>query len=270
MNERISALLAKRWVLPTITGVVGAGVGAFVGYKFTKAQYDDIEAKIEEIEKVNDQLEFDFSEVASLQRDLEVATRRLSVLERHPSYSHEHQIPMTPDEVDVLQEKRTTQRSKPVRVDLSPLDEVEEKGKAVVSNIFGKRDDNAGDEWDYKTEIESRDKRKPYIIHVDEYVADEMGWGSQSTITWYEADQVLCDSHDTPIYNHNEVVGELRFGHGSNDANVVYIRNEELQHEFEVLRDEGSYEEIVLGETMEREVQKQELKHSHQMRFRDD
>lgn len=136
-----------------------------------------------------------------------------------------------------------------------------------VHNIFG----NGADEWDYKTEIEHRDKTKPYIIHVDEYMGDEMGWDSQSTLTWYEKDQILTDSQDHPIHNPSVVVGlPLRFGHGSNDPNVVYVRNEQLQAEYEILRDSGSYQEIVLGEEMEAAAEAEELRHSHQMRFRGD
>jgi len=78
----------------------------------------------------------------------------------------------------------------------------------------------------------------------------------------------LCDSHDKPIYNHSEVVGELLFGHGSNDPNVVYIRNPKLEAEYEILRDEGSYEEIVLGEQIEHEAEEGDLRHSAVLRMR--
>jgi hypothetical protein len=56
----------------------------------------------------------------------------------------------------------------------------------------------------------------------------------------------------------------LVFGHGSGDPNVVYIRNEKLQAEYEVLRDPGSYEIEVLGGHVEREMQEVDLKHSRQ------
>jgi len=133
-------------------------------------------------------------------------------------------------------------------------------------NVF----DSAGDEWDYKEELESRRDDRPYIIHVDEFVNDESGWDSQSTLTWYEKDQILTDSHDTPIYDPVSTVGELRFGHGSQDPNIVYIRNTRLQAEYEVLRDEGSYQEIVLGEKIEEQGRSSDLKHSQHRRFRDD
>lgn len=264
MKERIQEIIAKRWVLPAVSGVAGLGVGFAVGYMRTRSQYDRIEEKMDEINKKSDQLEFDFvytDREDQLLNTISELRRKISSMEKHPSIqeasmNENHQVDM--DVTEPLVEKRLA----PMRsVRLVPRDP--EDALPVAKNVF----DNAGDEWDYKVELEARDKTRPYIIHVDEFVADEMGWGSQSTLTWYEGDQVLCDEQDKPIYNHSETVGELRFGHGSNDANVVYIRNEKLQSEFEVLRDTDSYENVVLGKQMER----MDLKHSQSLRkFRDD
>lgn len=143
----------------------------------------------------------------------------------------------------------------------------EEGSELIRRNIF----DDANDNWDYELERSSRTKENPYVIHADEFNADEFGWSSQTTLTWYEGDQILTDSNDVPIYNPHTVVGELRWGHGSGDPNVVYIRNERLQAEYEVLRDEGSYEIIVLGGIIEEEYDKTDLKHSkHPLKFRED
>lgn len=141
--------------------------------------------------------------------------------------------------------------------------------KGVERNIF----DETNDVWDYELERQIRTKETPYIIHADEFQADEMGWDSQTALTWYEGDQILTDTHDVPIYNPHTVIGEPRFGHGSGDSNVVYIRNERLQAEYEVIRDPGSYEEIVLGgsDTIEEEYIQVDLKHSRSpSKFRGD
>ena len=53
----------------------------------------------------------------------------------------------------------------------------------------------------------------------------------------------------------DDAVGEMnlhRFGHGSGDNNVVYIRNDRLENDFIVLRSQGEYAKEVLG-----------LRHSH-------
>lgn len=128
--------------------------------------------------------------------------------------------------------------------------------KHVAHNIF---DDN--DHWDYEAERSNRKAGEPYVIHVDEYMNDEMNYENQSTLTWYEKDQILTDSHDKPIYNATETVGELKFGHGSGDPNVVFVRNERTKAEYEILRDPGSYTETVMGEEIESEYESADLTH---------
>jgi hypothetical protein len=106
------------------------------------------------------------------------------------------------------------------------------------------------DEWDYEAEQSSRTPHEPYIIHSDEFHSGESGL-RQTTLTYYAGDDVLCDEAETPIYNAGEVVGELRFGHGSKDANVVYVRNEKLGGEYEIVRDEGHFAIEVLGQSFD-------------------
>lgn len=101
-------------------------------------------------------------------------------------------------------------------------------------------------DWDYEKELKTRGRERPYIIHKDEFYNQEKGYG-QSTITYYEGDDVLVDEHEVPIYNPKDVVGELIFGKGSGDPNVVHVRNDHLEAEYEVLRDTGFYAVEVLG-----------------------
>lgn len=250
MKQQIIRIVNQKWFLPGAAAVGGTIFGYTLGYMRTKSQYDEIEAKLDQLQQRQDELD-QTALTAQIKARADAFAKIAKGVEVDQSYL-EH-----PSRGDDLQEKRTANR-RPERTMTS---------EAVVTNIFPTND---GDEWDYKTEIESRDKTRPYVIHIDEYVNDEMGWDNQSTLTWYEKDSILCDSRDRPIYNHTEVVGDLRFGHGSNDANVVYIRNDTLQAEYEILRDEGSYEEIVLGDQLEHQAEEQELKHSNQRRFRDD
>jgi hypothetical protein len=59
----------------------------------------------------------------------------------------------------------------------------------------------------------------------------------------------MVDGDDTPVPHADMVVGQgnLRWGHGSEDENLVYIRNERLEMEIEITRVPRSYEEEVLG-----------------------
>lgn len=106
---------------------------------------------------------------------------------------------------------------------------------------------DANEGWDYDTERSKRTAGKPYVIHRDEQ--EEMPGLSQSTFTYYEGDDVLCDERDRVVDARDEILGDFveKFGHGSGDPNVVYVRNEELGVEIEVCRSPNSYAEEVHG-----------------------
>jgi hypothetical protein len=106
------------------------------------------------------------------------------------------------------------------------------------------------DEWDEHKERASRSPLKPYVVHVDERDA-EAAYESV-TYTYYEADDVLCNERDEVIAGpeRDNLVGEMnldKFGHGSNDANIVYIRNDSLEMDMEIVRSPNSYAEEVHG-----------------------
>ena len=99
--------------------------------------------------------------------------------------------------------------------------------------------------WSYATEVKSRTPDVPYIIHIDEFKQNEPEH-EQYTYTYYEMDDALVGDHDQVIEDMDAVIGlgNLgRWGHGSGDPHIVYIRNEELTMDLEVIRDRGSYAE---------------------------
>jgi hypothetical protein len=105
------------------------------------------------------------------------------------------------------------------------------------------------DGWDYPFELSKRTTERPYVIHQDEYSLNETGF-NQAAITYYAQDGVVADEDDSRLDNVNEAVGLenlTRFGHGTDDANVVFVRNPRLQLEFEICRLDKSYEQEVEG-----------------------
>lgn len=94
-----------------------------------------------------------------------------------------------------------------------------------------------------------RSDEEPYIISVEEYMQSENGY-RQFTLTYFEGDDTLVDEHEKPVDETAKYVGDnnlKRFGHRSRDRNVLYIRNEKAELEFEVIRSQRSYTEDVLG-----------------------
>lgn len=117
-------------------------------------------------------------------------------------------------------------------------------------------------DWDYEEEKQTRDSLSPYVIHRDEFFSNEMDF-AQHTWTYYEGDDVMIDEEDVVVYNHNQKVGDdLKWGHGSGDPNTVYIRNEKMRMEMEVLREEGLYSIEVMGLEPDR-GEDQDVKHSN-------
>lgn len=138
----------------------------------------------------------------------------------------------------------------PVETEEELIEDVEEKEepRVVVQNIFV-NDKPLDDNFDYEKEIALRDESYPYVISEEEFLQGEKDY-SQNKMTYFEADDILIDEDDSMIPDSDPIVGDTnlsRFGHGSNDKNVVYIRNEKLEIDIEVVRDEGSYVKGVLG-----------------------
>jgi len=92
------------------------------------------------------------------------------------------------------------------------------------------------------------DPRKPFVLSKAEF--DEEEDRSQITLTYWESDNVLVDESDDMVEDADGLVGTVnlsRFGHGSGDKNVVYVRNPRLSVDFEILRSNGDYKQDVLG-----------------------
>jgi hypothetical protein len=139
-------------------------------------------------------------------------------------------------------------------------DEEEEKRPSVAEvietpepesqRIFEKDEPQPTEGWDYSSERARRSPLRPYVIHVDE--KDQNPAYDQITITYYEADDVVCDEADDVIAvpERENLFGEAnleKFGHGSGDSEKVYIRNDRMETVIELVRSPNSYAEEVHG-----------------------
>lgn len=117
----------------------------------------------------------------------------------------------------------------------------------TVRTEEAEKDKNEG--WSYPYELSTRRANVPFIIHQDEYFGNETEYG-QTTYTYYAGDDILTDTDETVLHNRENLIGPdalRRFGHGSDDYNVVYVRNPHLELEIEICRLPGSYEVDVQG-----------------------
>lgn len=94
------------------------------------------------------------------------------------------------------------------------------------------------------------DRGEIYVISVQENADHEAGY-ENVTWTYYAKDGVVTDDAEDPIEDVENFLGEdfqHKFGEESGDENVVYIRNEVVMIDYEIVRDPSSYVEKVLGE----------------------
>jgi hypothetical protein len=247
--------LKKEWVIPSVVGVVSFGAGVTAGYflRMYKASREIEEIVEEDSEDLNTQLHFEFEEYTSvlgrMTQEIALVVREFkeegrSFLDRHAESMHRS-----------MASHPAYQETEDGEITFVPL--VEEP-VTIHDTIFS---DNGDEIWDWEIEKSVRGPELPYIIHHDEFFEKEAENYSQTTLTYYKGDNILCDEEDVPLYGLEMIVGELKFGHGSNDPNVVYIRNERLEAEYEVTLDHGYYMVEVLGQAIEDNLGK-DVKHS--------
>lgn len=114
-------------------------------------------------------------------------------------------------------------------------------------NVF--RDPARIEGWDQEAEEAARNPLQPYVISHDEFEENAYEH-QQNTLTYYAGDDILADEREVHIEDVEGLVGieNLKlFGHGSRDSNVVYIRNERVEIDFEVTLNRGTYAEEVIG-----------------------
>lgn len=203
---------------------VGAVVGFYIGYKYNR---EAIKAEI-----------FKESE-AEVEKIRELYQQKTIAAEPKP-------------EIEEIMEERgyatsVPEHERPLRAPVPGLVDPTPRAAPPVVIYEGGKDKNLN--WNYPEELQNRNEDRPYIIHQDEFASKESGY-DQITYTWYAGDEVMVEEgHSDPLAQTDFAVGmeNLKFGHGSDDIDVVFVRNDKLELEMEICRHPGSYEEEVVG-----------------------
>lgn len=212
--------IRKDILIPSVVGVASFGAGAAVGYFIAVKRFSD---KVDEVvQRMND--------LMADGEDLKV---------------NENQISMDDLVVDYVMN------------DPTPAEVAHSGGFIIAEEDFVRttvfRD--VSDDWVMEDELAYRatlDPGEPYVIHREEFDEEEPGY-SQVTLTFYAGDNILTDDKDVPLEHIGKIIGNCAefFGKGSGDPNVVYVRNDRLNAEYEILLDRGFYAIEVLGEEIE-------------------
>lgn len=114
---------------------------------------------------------------------------------------------------------------------------VEDNGYMPKTHMEEVEEEIANGEWDDK------DVYEPYIIRPDEY--GELHAYETLSLNYY-ADGVLTDELDNPIEDVESLVPADFADHfGEYEDNVVHVRNDNLECDYEILRDLRKFTDVV-------------------------
>ena len=90
---------------------------------------------------------------------------------------------------------------------------------------------------------------EPYVISLEEF-SEEKDNFDKTTLYYYELDDTLTEQNDEIITDIYSTIGDnalSSFGEDSQDPEIVYVRNEKISTDYEVVRHDASYATVVLG-----------------------
>lgn len=223
----------------------GTGLGLAAGFT---AGYFFLRKKLElKYEELADQ------EIANMKEHYNSKLRALEAQEEKKKLLGD-----TEEVIDELAYRRREDGGGPI-----PYHAVGSEPEKSVTNVFNTTQPEPAELAEEVNVYEmERDPDVPYIIHKEEYNSTPEGY-ERHTLTYFEGDDVLSDERDKVMEDQDEVIGLgnlSKFGIGSGDPNIVYIRNEKLKVDIELVHSDGRYATEVHG------FQPDELQHSSMRR----
>lgn len=222
----------------------GAAIGAGATYLVLKKRY---EAQTEE-------------EIASVR---EAYLKRLNDLEAEYEHLDRMMVPAPPPDLKVTpgvpmeRVVPSTEQLYKAYNKISPNPETVEELKETVEGLsYSRKEETVKEETEktiaesgYKYLAEDRDVNTPYVIPVQAYMDGEELY-NQFTFTYYAGDKTLVNEADEVVEDINGVVGFHnldKFGEESGNTDTVYIRNDRLESEYELLRDPDKFSANVMS-----------------------
>lgn len=191
--------------------VLGAAAGSLATWKLIEKKYKDIAQ--EEIDSVKDT----FSKMKKNEYP--------DKLEDYPDF----------EEFDDVEEEPKPER----KIDRNNKPDIVEYAKILSETGYT----NYAERQDKKEKkgVEPVEDERPYVISPDEF-GEKDGY-ENVTLTYY-ADGVLTDYFDNVISNIDEVVGFDSLDHfGEYEDDAVFVRNEKMETDYEILRDLRDFNE---------------------------
>jgi hypothetical protein len=242
----------RDWSLAGAAFLVGAGVGGGVAYflvnRLLKTKYQEIaDGEIEEMRE-HYLAKGRALEAQKGKGELSEIVKEKGYASPEPTTSASPPMAVQPPSSVMASEDEAA--GEPPDDSEMAVNSVEGANGVKTRNIFREAVPEELPQWDLDAELKRRGPDHPYVIHRDE-IHDTEGYDNIS-FTYYASDDVLCNERDEVIdpADRDNLVGEAnldRFGHGSGDPSIVYIRNDNLEIMYEIVRSPNSYAEEVHG-----------------------
>ena len=146
----------------------------------------------------------------------------------------------SPEGADVIEHHDNSDEAKEIREAANYLEKIGIEQEEKVSKKRGKAK-----------------KEKPYLITPEAFTGDDDTMYKDNyqhlTLEYYEGDDMVCESSTNEVfantgrwlgYTWKNHFGDEDYDYGPNE---VFIRNDEIGVDYEIVRDPGYYSEIVLG-----------------------
>lgn len=211
---------------------VGAVVGFYFGYKMNREKiraeaYKDAEVEVAQLREIY--LQKTLASINTEKPPVEEVVEKLGYSVKVPERPLPAPVPILDD--------LPTGRERLLR----DLEELPENPVGTSKSM------NAG--WNYEEERKNRTPEFPYVIHQNEYNHSNPNY-SKLIFTYWAIDGIITDEDDeSPVINGDVIVGleNLKFGHGADDSDVVYVRNDVLEMDMQICRVNRNYHEEALN-----------------------
>ena len=236
--------------------LLGAAIGSLITYKLIVVNYEEVEEPLTINVSSPSRSAVDVNQLAEeLAYYHKKKTQEMvkSVLEDseggYTAATPGEEIDLTDKESmhpDIIQEETEF-----VSTDMDLIKEKEirariEYSKQVHNYVNG---EGERDTVEFKSEPKKKIETDAYVIDINEF-SDGEEMFDKLTVYYYEFDNVLVDADEEVIVEIDDTIGWDSldcFGEGSVNPDIVYVRNEELKIDYEIIRLRESYGKSVLG-----------------------
>lgn len=236
--------LEINYILPVAALIVGAfSAGYTVGKMKSKKLCEEIERKDQELERCHYQIDRQNSKIIELKNiseNIRMKNETFINALKNDTDSSDNEI----KNIIETYGANNYEESDDFDSNNSPYDEYEESDDHPYDDD---EDDGLVKVMDDAAVDTIIKKSKPKLIKVEDF--GEIFTYDTETLYLYNGDSILADENDDIIENEDELIGDCldKFNFRDSNETSIYVRNDRLRTDYEILKVSGSYRDDVIG-----------------------